>query len=292
VRAPADAVGCGGTHWRLRSQAEAKTPLGDSIRGARLRVIETPGVAPFCNAVAVTSAGATVVVSDSLVFHRLTEFSVVDGAQLRVIGGAGDGPLRFNRPAQVWSTPDDVVFVADAGNSRVQVLTPTLEFHSVIGGDGLLASPVGVCANADVVVVSDDVLHCVSIFDRAGALLRRFGSRGSGDGQLDSPCSVCFMSGGRHVAVADLGNSRVSVFSVDGEFIRHVGVGLLKHPHGVACSEHDELVVADQGNCCVRVFSAAGELRTTFGDGDYRGVAIHGRTIFAQEFRLGVVLFT
>jgi DNA-binding beta-propeller fold protein YncE len=74
----------------------------------------------------------------------------------------------------------------------------------------------------------------------------------------------------------------VSVFSVEGEFVRHVGVGTLKQPYGVACSAVDELVVADRGNDRVVVFSASGEPLKTM-PGDFTGVAIHGGTIFAQD---------
>jgi hypothetical protein len=65
------------------------------------------------------------------------------------------------------------------------------------------------------------------------------------------------MSGHRHVAVADCSNDRVSVFSVEGEFVRHVGVGELSLPSGVACSAFDEIVVADTNNLRVVVFSAS-----------------------------------
>jgi hypothetical protein len=93
------------------------------------------------------------------------------------------------------------------------------------------------------------------------------------------------MSGHRHVAVADYGNKRVSVFSVEGEFVRHVGVGKSNWLRGVACSAFDELVVADYGNRRVVVFSARGELLKTMGGGGsgFTGVAIHGGTIFAQD---------
>jgi hypothetical protein len=80
-------------------------------------------------------------------------------------------------------------------------------------------------------------------------------------------------------------NNRVSVFSVEGEFVRHVGVGVLKYPHGVACSASDELVVADAGSGRIVVFSASGELLTTVGCGAFTGVAIHGGTIFAQDHK-------
>jgi DNA-binding beta-propeller fold protein YncE len=95
------------------------------------------------------------------------------------------------------------------------------------------------------------------------------------------------MSGHRRVAVADSHNSRVSVFSVDGEFVRHVGVGTLTFPTGVACSAFDELVVADTSNYRVAVFSASGELLKTMGRRGFTGVAIHGGTVFAQTVAYG-----
>ncbi len=100
--------------------------------------------------------------------------------------------------------------------------------------------------------------------------------------KLRNPYALCFMSDHRHVAVADAFNDRVCVFSVDGKFVRHVGVGELKHPTGVACSAFDELVVADAANERVVLLSASGELLKTIGRCVVTGVAIHGGTVFAQ----------
>jgi DNA-binding beta-propeller fold protein YncE len=141
-----------------------------------------------------------------------------------------------------------------------------------------------VCANAAVVVVSEAAAERISVFNRCdGALVRQFGRQGSGDGQLVYPRGLCFMSGDRHVAVADVGNCRVSVFSVDGEFIRHVGVDVLGYPLGLAVSAFDELVVADNDNRCLRVFSGAGDLLATVGNGGFTGVAVHGSSVFAAD---------
>ncbi len=183
--------------------------------------------------------------------------------------------------------------MAECANNRVQVLTPRLDFHAFVGV-GQLAGPCGVCADDDVIMVSEEGAHRISVFKRRdGALLRRFGCKGSGDGQLKHPCGLCFMSGHRHVAVADNNNSRVSVFSVEGEFVRHVGVGKLRGPVGVACSAFDEIVVADWINTCVFVFSASGEMLHTMRGGWFSGVAMHGGTIFAQTYNDGkCVVFT
>jgi hypothetical protein len=93
--------------------------------------------------------------------------------------------------------PRDFVFVAECFNNRVQVRTPSLDFRRFIGV-GELTSPTGVCANDDVVAVSEDRRRCVSVFRRRdGELLRRIGRQlgyqdGDADG-LDYPynCASC-----------------------------------------------------------------------------------------------------
>jgi DNA-binding beta-propeller fold protein YncE len=168
----------------------------------------------------------------------------------------------------------------------VQVLTPTLDFHCFVGV-GSLHYPRGVCANADVVVASENYpASRISVFNRRdGSLLRRFGTFGSGDGQLQWPRGLCFINDDRHIAVADIFCNRVSVFSVDGQFIRHVGVGMLRGPESIACSTVDELVVADSGNSRIAVFSASGDLIATSPvDRACVGVVVHGGTVFALMF--------
>jgi DNA-binding beta-propeller fold protein YncE len=258
--------------------------LGGSLRGVESRVIDTPDVTSGANGVAVSRDGCTLLVTDHVgSSNAIHEYDVMDGSRRRVVGGGGQSPLQFNHPCQVWIAPDDFVFVADYKNERVQVLTPTLDFHGFVGV-GRLSYPAGVCANAAVVVVSEAAIGRLCVFNRRdGALVRRFGSHGSGPGELMAPRGLCFMSGDRHVAVADYNNHRVSVFSVEGQFIRHVGVGVLEHPRGVACSSFDELVVADANLRRVVVFSDDGELLMSFGDANFAGVALHGSTVFAQN---------
>jgi hypothetical protein len=257
--------------------------LGGSLRVVESRVIDTLGVRSEVNGIAVSVDGCSLLVT-STGSHAIHVHHLADGCRRRVVGGRGGGALRFLRPHQVCVAPDGFVFVAEAGNDRVQVLTPTLGFHAFIGA-GQLARPVGVCANADVVVVSETShAHCISVFSRDdGTLVRRFGCQGAGDGEVDYPFGLCFMSDDRHVAVADNCNNRVSVFSVDGDFIRHVGVGVLSGPRGVAVSAFDELVVADYGNDRVVVFNSAGDTVKSIALVAVAGVAIVDGTIIARS---------
>jgi hypothetical protein len=260
--------------------------LGGSLRGVVSRVIDTPGVKSDRNGVAVSRDGRRLLVSNAYGRRAIHEYSIEDGCELRVVGRRRHSrQLKLGRPYQVWVAADGFVFVADAQRGHVLALSPDLSFHSVIG-DGQLSSCSGVCANADVVVVAEQGECRLSVFRRAdGGVITRFGSGGDGDGHLRTPLGLCFMHSDRHVAVADYGSDRVSVFSIDGEFIRHVGVGVLKDPVGVACSAFDELVVSDTGYDRIAVFSDVGDVLMSFGDGDqdFRGVAVHGGAVFAQE---------
>ncbi len=254
--------------------------LNAGLRDVASRVIDTRSVKSSDSGVAVSRDGSTLLVSNIDAIH---EFSVADGSRLRVSVPLDSGQLQFNCPRQMHIAPDGFVFLADASNNRVLVLTRGLDVHAVIGVRDL-TSPAGVCANADVVVVSEWFANRVSVFNRHdGATLRRFGRWGRGVGQLDRPAGLCFVSCERHVAVADSKNNRVSVFSVDGGvFVRHVGVGALHRPLDVACSAFDQLVVADTGNARVVLFSASGEVVMALGhDRLFTGVAVHG-TVFAK----------
>jgi DNA-binding beta-propeller fold protein YncE len=263
--------------------------LGGGMRGVVSRVIATRGIVTLGNGMAISRDGRTMLLSDC---RRAILRLGVDGATShRVIGKKGSGaPLRFERPHQVWIAPDDFVFVADQLNSRVQVLTPDHDFHSFVGV-GLLDRPTGVCANADIVVASE-YANRVTVLSRVdGSVLRRFGSHGSADGELILPQGLCFMCGDRHVAVADHFNHRVSVFSVDGEFIRHVGVGVLRYPVGVACTSFDELVVANCGSSGVVLFSASGAMAMTLGSGVFTSVALQSGVVIAHEYEGPCMMF-
>jgi DNA-binding beta-propeller fold protein YncE len=252
--------------------------LGPSLRGVVSRVIATTE--------AVRRDGSTGLMAQG-------------GPDALTVDGSRDSSRVHLDAPQVCITPDAFVFVADRANHRVRVLTPSLDFHGFIGADRQLIAPYGVCANADIVVVSEGA-NRISVFNRGdGTLARRFGEWGAGDGQFDSPQGLCLTTGHGRIAVADCYNNRVSVFSVDGAVVRHVGVGALRQPVAVACSAADELVVADSGNDRVAVFCSFGDLARTIALGLVRvrhgygygypppvhctSVAVYGGAIFAQR---------
>jgi DNA-binding beta-propeller fold protein YncE len=266
------------------------------LRGVVSRSISTLGTIPTHNGIALSRDGCTLFLTDNHYAgcsHAVHVFNVHGGERVHIIGGLGTGPRQFVYPCQVSVASDDYVFVADSGNHRIQILTPRdFEFHAFVG-EGDLSSPTGVCADERHVVVSETRYPRISVFARRdGALLRRIGLLACCYGDLYVPRGLCFLGGNNHFAVAD--SNHVSVFSVNGEFVRHVGVGYVHFGYGVAYSaSSDELVVAngfsDLSGSAKRhgvfVFRASGELVKAVECSASRGVAVHSERIVTVHTR-------
>ncbi len=78
---------------------------------------------------------------------------------------------------------------------------------------------------------------------------RKWGSSGSGDGQLNSPHSIALAANGQ-VFVADTGNNRIQVFEQDGTFVRKWGSkgsgnGLFNAPYVVVLNSNGQAFVSE-----------------------------------------------
>jgi sugar lactone lactonase YvrE len=69
--------------------------------------------------------------------------------------------------------------------------------------------------------VVDTVQAEVQVFDADGRHEQTFGSKGSGDGELDRPVSPFVDVSSGEVYIPDFANRRVSVFGTDGTWLRH-----------------------------------------------------------------------
>ena len=97
-----------------------------------------------------------------------------------------------------------------------------------------------------------------------------FGQRGAAAGMLSRPWGVA-VNERNEIAVTEVGNRRIQVFSSDGTYLRsfgRVGVrqGELNWPRGIALDiKNENILVADNGNHRVQLFSEQGEYLKQFG---------------------------
>jgi hypothetical protein len=169
--------------------------------------------------------GPVAVVADTY-NHCLVLYRVRDGMLVRHVGSLGAAPGQFNCPYAVTVVParatgnDEAwLVVADSGNSRVQVLTPTGTVVRVLQGDAAVRFNRGlrglmVCVSTGEVLVTDLTDHRVvswRIADGGGLRVVCGGVAGSGEGQLNRPWGVAASSDGA-LWVADQDNARLCLF--------------------------------------------------------------------------------
>jgi sugar lactone lactonase YvrE len=122
----------------------------------------------------------------------------------------------------------------------------------------------------NVLYVADERGHCVSLLDVNGSYLRKIGSEGSGDGQLNCPSSVCIS--GDLLYVSDTLNHRICVFRLDGSFVRAFGSdgkedAKLQHPTRVYVVKDQLYVVDHRDFTTLCMFDLAGNLVRLFASG-------------------------
>ncbi len=170
--------------------------------------------------------------------------------------------------------PDGNLVVADSGNHRIVILSPSGEqvgeFGSFGAEPGQINEPWGVAAAPDgTIFVADTWNHRIQHFDQQGNVLHVWGTYGDTGGQLGDPTwlwgprDVAVGADGR-VFVTDTGNKRVLVFEADGTFVTQFGgggfeAGQLAEPVGIAVAPDGTIWVADTWNRRVQRFSALGE---------------------------------
>lgn len=150
-----------------------------------------------------------------------------------------------------------------------------------IGGpgadDGKFRWPVCLVVDEDEnLYVSDEALNRVSIFNKEGEFIKKWGEAGSGDGQFNRPAGMAFDPDG-NLCVVDSMNHRIQRYTSDGKFLDGWGTqgsnpGQLSLPMGLAVDSDGDIYVADWGNHRVQKFSPNGALNLTIGsEGSDRG---------------------
>src|SRR5262249_31971232 len=120
--------------------------------------------------------------------------------------------------------------------------------------------PCGIALGLDqLVYVSENQTHRVSVFDLAGNFVRTIGTRGCGPGKLLYPVGVSIDAAG-HLYVADYYNNRIDEFLLDGTFITSLAAGVTRGPYGVRVGPDGNLWVGEYDGNRVLKLSPRGDL--------------------------------
>ena len=193
--------------------------------------------------------------------------------------------LSCSRTFSLSSCPGDVavdesgnVYVAVTGYQCISVFDQNGSNIRTIGnagsygsGDGQFYTPYGIAVKGDIIYVCEQSNNRVQKLTTSGQFLSKFGTSGSGNGQLSDPRGICLDLMGR-VFVSEYSNARVSVFEADGTFSHHIqgnssdGSNLV-NPWGMAFDLTGNLHVADYSSQSIKVFTPNGTFVSQYGSG-------------------------
>ena len=159
---------------------------------------------------------------------------------------------------------EGLLYMAEAGNHRVDVFDFEGNFKFLFGGEGTepgqLNNPEAAKVNSEGhVYVSDLKNDRMQVFTKNGDFVIGWGATGSGPGEFKAPAGVA-IDKNDNVYVTEIGNNRVQVFDKEGNFITMwgqsgAGNGEFGNLHGIIVDDETGWIyVADTGNNRIQVF--------------------------------------
>ena len=167
--------------------------------------------------------------------HKLT----LGGKFLSTFGNKGSVKRQILHPRGICIGPDGRIYVADAGNSRIQVFHHHDTFSYSINCK--LTFPCGISFDVSGHLhVTCNSSNIVAVFTPEGQYIRQYGQS-----YLNRPCGIAIDSAGNSLVVNNSGNS-LSIFDPHGNYIHSIEG--FKYPVGVAVASNGSVWVSDTDN--------------------------------------------
>ncbi|XP_013163173.1 PREDICTED: RING finger protein nhl-1-like isoform X1 [Papilio xuthus] len=210
--------------------------------------------------------------------HCIHVFSK-DGEHLRSLGQKGSRVGQFRSPEGIATdSAQQLIYIVDTGNDRVQILQPDGKFVDQIGVATKqqssntasvwdtkeilcteLNAPTAVAISNDRVIVLDSGNRRVKVYNKQDkSKVLEFGSLGQRKGQFRQP-EVLAVDPLGFILVGDSGNCRVQVFKPNGQLVRVFGrlgteAGKFGWISGIHVTKQLDIIVSDTKNHSVNFF--------------------------------------
>jgi len=168
----------------------------------------------------------------------------------------------------LFSDAANRVYVCDEEGARVLKFVDralATEWGGRGSADGQFERPRCVTTTPDdaTVLVTDGQLNRIQVFSSSGAWIRTFGSTGSDAGQMLRPAGIAVDRRG-HVYVADIGNRRIEIFTLQGQYLGEFtggpGEDPFVSPVGLGMDPGRRyLHVVDSGSETIRIYDVLAE---------------------------------
>ena len=179
-----------------------------------------------------------------------------EGRYIQSVGREGKEELEFDWPRGVAvSTVNNLIYICDCWNNRIQCLNLDLTFNSFIFK---VTHPRDIKLTSRDVVVSTEIIPCIHFYDYSHQLIREIIIRGEGN-QVINPWYFC-LDRECNILMTSLSRHNVLIFSDRGQLLhqfgkRGEGRGDFIFPAGITVDRHDRIIVASRNpNHCIQLF--------------------------------------
>ena len=187
--------------------------------------------------------------------NSLTVYST-EGKYIQSVGRYGMEELEFIHPRGVAvSTVNNIIYICDCWNNRVQCLNLNLTFNSFIPN---VNYPRNIKLTPQDIVVLTAGSPCIQFYDYSHQLIREIVTQGEGD-QVINPLYFC-LDREFNIIVTDFSADIVLIFSNRGEPLHKLGKrgegrGDFIAPTGIATDGEDRIIVVSQNpKHCIQIF--------------------------------------
>ena len=191
--------------------------------------------------------------------HRVQKFET-NGKFLLSFHTLGFGNAHLILPFGI-TVHNDKVYVTEhrSDNQFISVFHLDGQFSHIIES-GYLKFPHYIAVNTkDQLLVAEYYHSSIFIFTPDGNYVGKFGTQGTGRGQLSNPSGIAIDQCG-FIIVSECGNSCLSIFDQNGVFIHCFGSrgsehGQFSQPRQIAISPTGDIYICDKGNKRIQIFS-------------------------------------
>ena len=176
--------------------------------------------------------------------NSLTVYST-EGKYIQSVGRRGTKVLEFNSPRGVAvSTVNNLIYICDSSNNRIQCLNLNLTFNSFIPNVNYSRD---IKLTPQDIVVLTDGSPCIQFYDYSHQLIREIITQGEGN-QVISSRHFC-LDREFNILITDFSAGSVLMFSNRGELLYKLGKlgygrGDFIFPNGIATDREDRIIVA------------------------------------------------
>ena len=187
--------------------------------------------------------------------NSLTVYST-EGKYIQSVGREGNKQLEFSNPKGVAvSTVNNLIYICDYSNNRIQCLNLNFAFNSFIPK---------ICFPRDIKLAPQDIVvltegnPCIRFYNYSHQLIREIMTRGEGN-RVIYPVYFC-LDRESNILIADFPANTVMIFTNKGELLHKLGKrgegrGDFISPTGIATDREGRvLVVSHNPEHCIQIF--------------------------------------